>query len=205
MSRGWLLLLAIAIAFGAQRSCQSREIVRLPGVLASEMPQQTELRRAEREPFEHRGYLLEPQARYELTARLLSRLEYRLGREAQLSPVDFALGWGPMSDSSVLAQLEISQSGRFFWVRWQEAPPVSQRVLFEHAANTHLIPADDTVRRALDRMRAGHVVHLEGLLVNVRAADGWRWKTSLVRDDMGAGACELFWVTQAWIEQEAET
>ena len=70
---------------------------------------------------------------------------------------------------------------------------------------THLIPADDTVRRALDRMRPGHVVHLQGSLVNLSAPDGWCWNSSLVRDDMGAGACELFWVTRAWIDNDTKT
>jgi hypothetical protein len=27
-----------------------------------------------------------------------------------------------------------------------------------------------------------------------RAPDGWRWRSSLTREDTGAGACELVWV-----------
>ena len=63
-----------------------------------------------------------------------------------------------------------------------------------HAANTHLVPADAGVRRQLAKIRRGQVVQLQGLLVDARAADGWRWQTSLTREDSGAGACELFWV-----------
>ena len=28
----------------------------------------------------------------------------------------------------------------------------------------------------------------------MRAPDGWRWRSSLTREDTGAGACELVWV-----------
>lgn len=205
MNRALLAVILLAAAFGLRQGCQEREVERRPGILVRAAPEQSELSRAEARPFDYQGYRVAPQARYALRARLLSRHEYSLGREAQLSPVDFALGWGPMSDTSVLAALEITQSGRFFWVRWEHEPPIPAGLMFESAANTHLIPADDTVRRALDRMRAGHVVNLEGFLVNVSAADGWHWNSSLVRDDMGAGACELFWVTEAWIQQEPST
>lgn len=205
MKRALLLLMAVAAAVGVQHACDERAVATRPGIAVRDAPEQTALTRAEAQPFEHAGYRVEPQAAYRLSARLLGRKAYHLGREADLSPLDFALGWGAMSDTTVLEALDISQSGRFFRVRWSAEPPLPPEQLFASAANTHLIPADRTVRRALDRMRPGHVVHLQGYLVNVSAPDGWRWKTSLVRGDMGAGACELFWVTDAWIDNEQKT
>lgn len=205
VKRALLLLMAVAAVVGVQRTCEERAVSVRPGIVVRAAPAQTALTRAQAQPFEHEGYRIEPRAAYELSARLLARKAYHLGREAALSPLDFALGWGPMSDGSVLDALEISQSGRFFWVRWSAEPPIPSQHIFVNAANTHLIPADKTVRRALDRMRPGHVVHLRGYLVDVSAPDGWRWKTSLVRDDTGAGACELFWVTDAWIDNEHKT
>jgi hypothetical protein len=35
---------------------------------------------------------------------------------------------------------------------------------------------------------------LRGFLVEARADDGWRWRSSLTRDDTGARACELVFV-----------
>ena len=35
-----------------------------------------------------------------------------------------------------------------------------------------------------------------GYLIEARAPDGWRWRSSLTREDTGAGACELVWVEQ---------
>lgn len=205
MRRTLQALVAIVVVVGLQRSCAERPLPQPPGVIAPAEPQQTELTRAESASFEHEGFQLEPQAAYRLSARLLSRERYRLGREAELSPLDFALGWGAMSDTAVLETLDIGQSGRYFWVAWASTPPIPPQEIFLSAANTHLIPADDTVRAAIDRMRPGQVVHLEGLLVNASSADGWHWNSSLVRSDQGAGACELFWVTAAWIDNESKT
>ena len=39
-----------------------------------------------------------------------------MDRESDLAPVDLALGWGRMSDEAILKDIQISQSGRFyFW------------------------------------------------------------------------------------------
>ncbi len=58
----------------------------------------------------------------------------------------------------------------------------------------HMIPADADVKRQLEQVRQGQVVHIEGFLVDASRADGWHWKTSMTRDDTGAGACELIYV-----------
>ena len=47
---------------------------------------------------------------------------------------------------------------------------------------------------ALKQVRAGSVVRIEGLLVEANRDDGWRWRSSLSREDSGGGACELLWV-----------
>ncbi|MES2682392.1 MAG: hypothetical protein V4650_02650 [Pseudomonadota bacterium] len=187
----WLIALLMLCGYQAVQWWQLRPVMQIAGVLAADEPKQSETAAS---AFPHKGFTLQPRASYRITARVLSREAYRMGREARLSPLDFALGWGVMSNSSVVDALEISQSGRFFWLRWSDAPPAPEAELMRHAANTHLIPADSGVGRQLAKIRPGQVVQLQGLLVDARAADGWQWQTSLVREDSGAGACELFWV-----------
>ena len=63
-----------------------------------------------------------------------------------------------------------------------------------HAANVHVISADKTVAKAVSSLRAGQIATMKGYLVNVSKADGFRWNSSLTRDDSGNGACELFYV-----------
>ena len=35
------------------------------------------------------------------------------------------------------------------------------------------------------------LVYSKGSLIEIQASDGWRWKSSLSREDTGNGACEL--------------
>jgi len=139
---------------------------------------------------------LTPRARYEVTARILSREDYHFDRLADLIPEDLALGWGPMSDNNVLRAFDISQSVRFYtWMPKQELP-IPRQAVIEHSANTHVIPADTEVARQLKRLRIGQVVHLRGYLVNAVRNDGVYITTSMTRSDSGPGSCEVLLVEQ---------
>jgi hypothetical protein len=187
--RRWLVVAVALVAFGAFNAWRHREVAQGPGVLAGDAPRQTAP--ADAKPLRHGDFELEPLADFSLEARVLSRHDYHLDTESALAPTDLALGWGRMSDSTVLAALEISQSGRFYFYRWRDAPPIPPAEIVRSSANMHLIPADAGVAQALSRVRTGEVIALSGELVEARRADGWRWRSSLTREDTGAGACEL--------------
>ncbi len=172
-----------------------REVHRPPGVLVSESPEQTPLGPSDAS-FAHGRYRIDPVARYRIRARLLSREDYRFDAGAELSPLDFAVGWAGMSDSAVIEQLSVSQSVRFFSYRWRDQPPLPLDEINRSAANMHLIPADDAVLKALRQVAVGRVVQLEGWLVNAERDDGWGWRSSTTREDSGAGACELMYVRE---------
>jgi len=144
------------------------------------------------------GYQLEPRARFDVEARVLSVEHYRWDAGARLAPVDLALGWGPMSDNRLVGRFRITQGSRFYTL-YPEDPSIDVGQALLHSANMHLIPATAGVRRILESVRAGHLVRLEGILVDVSRSDGFEWRTSLRRDDTGAGACELFWVASAHV------
>lgn len=163
-----------------------------PGVLAPRLPVQENI--AGPAPrFEKEGFALTALARFEVEARVLRREDYRFDTEAALAPVDLALGWGRMSDSAVLDHFEITQGNRFYYWRTQQFP-IPRREVETHSANMHMIPASPTVERRLKAVRAGQVVRFSGYLIEANRSDGWRWRSSLTRDDTGAGACEVVWV-----------
>jgi hypothetical protein len=137
---------------------------------------------------------LEPLAGFSIDARVLSREEYRMGREADLSPTDLALGWKRMREDDVLSRLDISQSSRWYNYRWQDQPPLPPDEIARSSANMHMIPATDDVAATLARVRKGDRVRIDGWLVEATAADGWRWRSSTTRDDSGGGACEVVYV-----------
>jgi hypothetical protein len=146
-------------------------------------------------PFSNGEYTITPLARYKVTAVTLSRERYRFDPGAKLSPVDLALGWGPMSMASVINDLSISQSGRWYEYSYQNEPPLDAGTISTHSANTHCLPATDEVRQKLLAVKRHELVTLDGYLVEVSGVDGYHWRSSLSRDDTGGGACEVFWIT----------
>lgn len=170
---------------------QGRPVAQPPGVLAAADPAQTEPEAPT--PWTFRKHRLTPLARFELRARVLSTERYRFDRAAELSPVDFALGWGPMSDSRILEAITIRQRDR--WYFWSSSNlPIPAAEIVSHSANMHMIPAGDGVAKRLLAVKPGQLVELRGQLVRADAPDGWRWISSLTRTDTGDGSCEVVWV-----------
>lgn len=189
MWKRWLLI--GLVAWGGYSHWSKRAVEHGPGVVAAHEPVQSSF--SDSHPFDYKGYRITRLAEYDIDARVLSREDYRLGREADLSPTDFGVGWGRMSDESVLKNIDISQSNRFMYWRVQEFP-IPQHEIETSAANMHLIPADAAIAHQIAAVRKGQVVHMRGYLIRADASDGWHWVSSLSREDTGAGACELFWV-----------
>jgi hypothetical protein len=185
------IALAMALTYGAYGWWSERPVTHGPGAVAPNPPRQESLH--DGTPFSHKGYKIKPLAQFELEARVLSREDYQFDSSAKLSPVDLALGWGPMSDESVLAGIEISQSGRFYYWRTDQLP-IPQKHIEVNSANMHLIPATSTVERRLKKVRPGQVVRFDGYLVEVEGPNNWHWRSSLTREDTGDGACEVVWI-----------
>jgi hypothetical protein len=141
-------------------------------------------------PLRIEDYVVTPIAKFQVAGRVLGARRYRSGREADVSPIDLAMGWGPMADPEVLSKIEISQSGRFYFWR-VDTFPIPAREISRHSANMHLVPANPEVAKKLVGIAQGEEVRFKGYLLQVQADDGWRWRSSTSRDDTGGGACEL--------------
>lgn len=185
-----LLALAVA-AFAIFRMVSSSAIDRPPGEVAPESPRQKLLDAAKEISFD--DYHLQPRASYDIEARVLSVERYRVDAGSSLSPIDFAVGWGPMSDSETLKHFRVTQGARFFTI-YPDEDAIDIGTALHSSANMHLIPADGNVRETLLTTRPGNIVRLNGYLVYAHRDDGFTWNSSLTRDDTGAGACELMYV-----------
>lgn len=138
-------------------------------------------------------YSITPLASFQVAARVLAAKHYSLDRESRLAPVDLALGWGPMARDDILKTLDISQSGRFYYWRTDNFV-IPRREIETNSANMHFIPANPDVERKLKEVKIGDRIKFKGFLVRVDAKDGWRWISSLTREDTGGGACEVILV-----------
>jgi hypothetical protein len=187
----WLVAAVASLAIW--RLYSQRDVDPGPGVVAAAAPEQRPIEGVA--TVERGDFRLRPRAEFHATVRILRREDYSLDRIARLAPTDFAVGWGPMSDGRVLADIEISQGNRFYYWR-TENWPIDRGDIESHSANWHVIPENAAVARVLDRLRAGTLVELSGRLVDIEGDEGGM-TTSLSRTDTGAGACEILLASSA--------
>jgi len=194
----WKLLLFIGlVAYGGYNHWQKRAVSYGPGAVAITEPAQHKA--GSDGTISKNGYQLTPLQDFRIEARVLSTEHYSMDRESQLAPVDLALGWGRMSDESILSKIKISQSNRFYF--WHvDAFPIPREEIETHSANMHMIPADSSVEKTLKSVRIGQVVTISGQLVEAKAPDGWHWRSSLTRNDTGNGACEVVLVKSIYVK-----
>ncbi len=198
MQLRYLFLMGVCL-LGAYQTLQTREVTYGPGVIAPSEPTQDVADASSL--ITHKGYQLQPLHHFVIEARVLGAEHYRLDREAELAPVDLAMGWGRMSDEEILDQIEIKQNGRFYFWRTPQFP-IPREEIETHSANMHMIPSNDYLESQLKKVRKGQVVRISGILVEAKAKDGWHWRSSTTRQDTGNGACELIYVKTLQVIKE---
>jgi hypothetical protein len=188
---------------------QGHRVETKPDLTASPLQQDTE-----RQPFEREGVKIFPRASYVLSGKVVSRRDNH-DPFAWFIPVDACVVWGDFEHK--LRGVSIESHGRVCYVEWEAG--ADGAYVMAHLSNNHLVPANPNVRKALAHLDPGDEIQLRGFLVDlslpvpVGAADVLAeaagaatiqdqradWKTSLVRDDEGMGACETMWVESVQI------
>jgi len=145
---------------------------------------------SDKQSFQVDEYKITPLANFQLVGRVLGAERYRTDRESALSPVDLALGWGPMANRDTLDKLTITQSNR--WYHWRtDKFPIPRRDIETNSANMHFIPGNSEVETKLKSIESGDTVKLMGYLVHIDGKDGWTWTSSMTREDTGNHSCEV--------------
>lgn len=201
MTRRIFIFSVIALGYLIIRDWDSTPIEHPPGILVAERPLQVDLQPS---TFMLDDYQLTRKASFEIRARVLSKEPYYLNRTADLSPIDLALGWGVMSDTAVLKQIDISQSARWYRTKYDLPPPIPEQQIIFNSSNMHMIPARMDIERSLKNLREGDIVSIRGYLVDVDHDSGWYWRSSMSRLDTGDGACELVFVESLSVENPGQ-
>lgn len=159
-------------------------------------PVQTDIREGSR--MTHmKGYRLSHQKNFEIMALVLSAKKYpRMAGDhtTALAPVDLALGWGPMSDTNVLREINVGQKGRWYYFYWTRHAQIKRDPIFRHSGNMHMIPKNKDIAEKLKSLERGNIVKITGKLTNAYAPGGWSWISSQSRSDTGDGSCEVIYV-----------
>jgi hypothetical protein len=201
----FLTLLTVIVGVLAYRFIEGRGVRR--GIKGLGEPIQTEAEGSAKKFVNGYEADITFKAEYEIEALVVHTKQYDSKVSGALAPVDLALAWGKTAEYNDRIDFNWSQSGRFYY--WHvddldDLMPVGDvdNVNWS-SSNNHIIPADDSVKRTVLKIRRGDRVKLKGYLVNVYAEDGkgntFTWNSSTTRTDTGDGACELIYVTKAEI------
>jgi hypothetical protein len=124
--------------------------------------------------------------------------------DEDLAPVDLTLGWGLMADKRVIRQVWVTSGERWADFTIPDAKNlcryypnkemVEPHEIYTHIGNTHIIPANDRISKMIWWLRRDQIMTLTGALVKVKLPDGRHWNSSLSREDMGDGGCEIMYV-----------
>lgn len=193
------LIVLVLLVVLVWRDWSMREIEHPPGILVPESPSQNNLENGPVISIE--DFRLSARAEFRIRARVLSREDYSWGNEADLSPMDLALGWGVMSDQAVLDRISINQGSRWYFTRYDLPAPISDQAIIQNSGNMHMIPADKWIKKKLKTIRRGDIVQLSGKLVDIDRDSGWYWRTSMSRKDTGGGSCEIVYLQDIFIEE----
>jgi hypothetical protein len=201
----FLTLLTVIVGVLAYRFIEGRGVRR--GIKGLEEPIQTEAEGSAKKFVNGYEADITFKAEYEIEALVVHTKTYDSKVSGALAPVDLALAWGKTAEYNDRIDFNWSQSGRFYY--WHvddldDLMPVGDvENVNNSSSNNHIIPADDSVKRTVLKIRRGDRVKLKGYLVDVYAEDGkgntFTWNSSTTRTDTGDGACELIYVTKAEI------
>ncbi|MBC7752244.1 MAG: hypothetical protein H7Z73_11125 [Candidatus Saccharibacteria bacterium] len=195
----WLQILVLGfLSYTAFKYISHRAVKHPDGMItAANDPDQSSTSDSD---FTYKRYEIKPLKDFKIVARVLSAEHYSVDAGADLVPVDLALGWGRMSETAVINQLNISQSGRFYRYSYKLPAPIPPYEIVTHSANMHMIPSTDLIAKQLNNVRVGQIVNLSGNLVEAKdLKNQWTWRSSLTREDSGGGACELIWVKSLYV------
>ena len=148
---------------------------------------------------------------YDISALVVSAKDYSdHDLEGKLVPKDLALAWGKVAEYNDRINFHWRQSGRWYYWKVNTYEEISHvggpDGVACNSANNHLIPADDSVRNSIEKVKKGDYIRIKGYLVNVDArndkGDTFFWNSSTTREDTGDGACEVIYVTGLeWLDQ----
>jgi len=175
-----------------------RPVPQPPGILVPDPPRISEFTQTPR-TMVYNEHVFTALAGLDVKGRILSIERYGRDRESKAALLDVVLGWGRMSDSVTLKNVDVAQAERRVLSKSYD-PALPDAEVEASILNLHLVTSDPAVEKTIRQLRAGNIVRLEGYLVEAVAGDGWRWKGQ-AQNRVLALPGTLVWVERVEIEQ----
>ena len=146
-----------------------------PGVTAKEEP--TIKRLTWQEPFSFKGATMIPKKIIEAEVRIIKRKRYFFDNFSRYSPVDAIVGWNRLSDERNLDYVFYTLDDRKFDLDLTR-PPIDLYTIYHETDLWHLIPSTSDIDEDLKKLRDGHIIRVQGLLVDIEHDTGFNYETS---------------------------
>ena len=147
------------------------------------------------------GFKITPRAEYKIAGKIMTT--HPIKDSLSLSPLDFAITWGMMTDEHVLKYFSWKHKGRILFREFRSDVPLKIEGVESHSGNIHAIPVNEEILKKLEAISPGDEVYFYGILIDAKnTQNGQVFKTSLSRDDWGialGASCELFWIEEVEI------
>ncbi len=207
-----LIKLLIVASFGLLLlSCWNRNEIPSDIDYLPELSKEPRQQRTRQRPFstDYQGitYEVEPEYEYDLYGMVVSYRHHdgestmHKSSNDHLNTADVCVVWGSNLDTAVLRRLKF-WSGVFTCNVSTKDSEAWSRFNPDQLSNNHLITADDDLRRAIEAIKIGDQIHVQGWLASYASQGGAFRGTSTTRTDSGNGACETIFVERFAIIDE---
>ncbi len=141
-------------------------------------------------------------ADYIISGKVVSTKRYTSDVGADILPYDVGFVWGELIRPKYDKYVTNYHNDRTLFTTFYSNCPLSFEYVRQHVSNTHVIIPNDNIFKGIESIKKNQFAVLEGYLANIEGNVKGQtviWKTSLVRDDEGDGACETMYVKKVTI------
>lgn len=208
-----ILFIILIITFFTRNNYKNVEIINSE-VLNNPIQEQTENYDAIQFTKDDYQYKLTPLYNYEINALVVRKMDYAwfsIYKRDSVFPRDLCMMWGTNVGDKVYKDksLKFYQDMRFCFARWEGTLKFNS----SEVSNNHLVIQDEKIEKKIKKISVGDQVKIKGQLVDVEAKnlgkpgeydpEYFSLKSSIKREDVGAGACEIIYVNDVEILQKA--
>ena len=148
-------------------------------------------------------FTVTPLAKYEISARIVSKRNYTFGWQSRISPLDIVFAWGQIVDDNYSRYVMFNQDSRMYYFNNTNDSPYKPDYIYSHSANSHIIPANKNIKKVINSLSVGQKVLMKGYLVRVdgNVTEGHvMWISSLSRNNQNDRSSEVFYVNKVMID-----
>lgn len=109
-----------------------------------------------------------PKAKYRIYAMVMSKKKYTWGWDGDVYPYDLVLAWDKLILPENRKGIVYAQGSRWYYFYYDDTFPLSKKEVYKYSSNNHIIPANERILEATEKIRNKEKIYLEGFLVNIK-------------------------------------